>query len=600
MVRVKAGAIYGFVHLLACVLPTTTCATPWTANADERNGLPTLTAAGTAAVSSDFVFWGKNWTWAGLSAEFRVIAPFEYAIAGRNAGLDFDLVGHVKKRSVRQLVWEFDLHARSSTPEAIGGGISFRLNLPAFGSQLGEPELLADNRGWVWGRAGGNRLEMRFDPPMASVYFERGQKNEIRTFFYKGEVPQGRRRHVATLDVAGDVAIGPSRTERFGLGDATTWPAGLLDWQTSPVDLSFLNAAEKPAGKRGFLRAVQDTLRFDDGTPARFWGTNLTAYTLFGTTRREDVVLQARRLSQLGFNLVRLHHHDSPWVNPNVFGDKAPDTRTVSEAMLERLDWWIKCLKDEGIYIWLDLHVQRNLKPGDGIDDFDEISKGKPSADLKGFNYVNASIQQAMQRFNEPYVSHANQFTGLRYKDDPAIIAMLLTNENDVTHHYGNALLPNRNVPRHNAVYMAAANDFAAQYGLPKDKTWRSWEHGPSKLFLNDLENRFNVGMIGQLRGLGVRAPIVTTSTWGDNPLSSLPALTSGRHDRGALLWRHRRAGAEPDLRREPHALDRRGAGGRPAAQRAGVERLAVPDAGPPRDPALYRGLRPACRAGTP
>ncbi len=181
----------------------------------------------------------------------------------------------------------------------------------------------------------------------------------------------------------------------------------------------------------------------------------------------------------------------------------------------------------------------------------------------------------------------------------PAIIAMLLTNENDVTHHFGNALLPDKNVPRHNALYMAQAENFAAQYGLPKDKTWRSWEHGPSKLFLNDLENRFNVGMIGAAARARRQGAGRHHKHLGRNPLSSLPALTSGRHDRRAFLWRHRRAGKEPDLRREPHALDRRSTGGRPPAQRARVERLAVPGARSPRDPALYRGFRAACRAGT-
>jgi hypothetical protein len=39
---------------------------------------------------------------------------------------------------------------------------------------------------------------------------------------------------------------------------------------------------------------------------------------------------------------------------------------------------------------------------------------------------------------------------------------------------------------------MAQAGAFAAKYGLPKDKVWRSWEHGPSKLFLNDLDHRFD------------------------------------------------------------------------------------------------------------
>ena len=134
----------------------------------------------------------------------------------------------------------------------------------------------------------------------------------------------------------------------------------------------------------------------------------------------------------------------------------------------------------------------------------------------------------------------------MRYKDDPAIIAMLLTNENDVTHHFGNALLPDKKVPQHNALYMAQAEAFAVQYGLPKDKTWRSWEHGPSKLFLNDLEHRFNVSMIGHLRALGVKAPIVTTSSFGGKSAEFPAGPDRRRHDRRAFLRRHRRAGKEP------------------------------------------------------
>ena len=133
-----------------------------------------------------------------------------------------------------------------------------------------------------------------------------------------------------------------------------------------------------------------------------------------------------------------------------------------------------------------------------------------------------------MQRFNEAYVNHFNPFTGLRYKDDPAIVVMMLTNENDVTHHFANRLLPDKNVPQHHALYMAQADAFAEKHGLPKDQVWRSWEPGPSKLFLNDLEHRFNVEMIKHLRELGVKVPIVTTSSWGEDPLSSLPALTTG------------------------------------------------------------------------
>jgi hypothetical protein len=495
---------------------------------NDREGLPAVSIGGAAAVSSAFAFWGKNWTWAQLDSQFKILAPFEYTIAGTNNSLQFDLSGRVTKASQTNLRWELEMNARTGTPSAIGGGMVFKFDLATFAATMGEPVLLPANRGWTWGKVGGNRMEMRFDPPLASVHFEHGQRSEIRAFVYQGEIPQGRRRLVATLSVAGNMSIGPTLTERFGLEDSANWPGDLPNWMTSPVDLSFLNAPERPSGKRGFLRVDKDGLVFEDGTPARFWGTNLTAATLFGTTR-ENAREQARRLSALGFNLVRLHHHDSVWVEPNIFGDrKAPNTRNLIPGMLDKIDWWIKCLKDEGIYVWLDLHVGRNFKAGDDIEEFSEVLGSRPASELRGYNYVNRSIVEALKGFNVAYVNHRNNYTGLRYRDDPAIVAMLVTNENDVTQHFASRLLPDKKAPRHSARYMAQANAFATRHGLPKDKVWRSWEYGPPKLFLNDLEHRFGAEMMEHLRSEGVRVPLATTSSWGENPISSLPALTTG------------------------------------------------------------------------
>lgn len=533
------------------VLSPNVMAASWTASVSEKDGLPLLTKGGATAFSAYYAFWAANWKWAGQRTDFKVIAPFDYSVLGKNQALNFDLSGSIKKPANNQLVWAFDLDAHGTVPDAIGGGIVFKFDLDSFGREMGAPELLPNNQGWSWGRQGKDRIEMRFDPPPASVVFERGRKEEIRVFFYKGRVSAGPLHHTAVMNLSGDIQIGPTVSERFGPVDLAGWQTDIIDWKTSPVDLSFLNDQERPAGKRGFLKAIKDKLVFEDGTTARFWGTNLTAYALYGTSK-ESVKQQARRLSELGFNLVRLHHHDSPWVNPNIFGDhKEPNTQSLNSAMLDKLDWWIKCLKDEGIYVWLDLHVQRSLKSGDQIEGFDEIRKGQ-GADLNGYSYVNTSIQKAMQRFNEAYVNHGNTYTGLRYKDEPAIAAMLITNENDVTHHFGNFLLPDKNVPLHNALYMNKANTFAATWGLPKDKTWRSWEHGPSKIFLNDLEQRFNTEMIAHLRAQGVRVPIVTTSYWGLEGLSSLPALTSGdvvdAHSYGSIGELERNPWYSPNL----------------------------------------------------
>ena len=312
-----------------------------------------------------------------------------------------------------------------------------------------------------------------------------------------------------------------------GTTDTSTWQPNIMDWKTSPVDLSFLNAQEKPAGKRGFVAAKGEQLVFADGTQAKFWGANITAYTIF-TTPKDTIQQQAKKLSQMGFNLVRIHHMDSTWVNPNLFIEKSNDTKAINLSAMDKLDWWVKCLKDEGIYVWLDLHVGRELRNGDGIKDFDEIRKDKKEADLKGYNYVNESIQKAMQDFNAAYLTHRNTYTGKMYTEEPAVLAVLITNENDVTHHFGNALLPDKGVKEHAKRYMQLAKTFSEKNGLDQDKTWRAWEHGPSKLFLNDLEYQFNTKMTAHLRGLGLKTQVANTNFWGDDNLSSLPALTTG------------------------------------------------------------------------
>ncbi|MGE8120408.1 glycosyl hydrolase family 5 [Pseudomonas fulva] len=523
-------AVLCLTALCSLGLPTSVRSEAWQVSIDEQNGLPVVTQGGGPVMSAKFDFWAQDWSWTGFQTALSVDGPGRYTLQGLNKALDFELKAAITQVQPQTLAWDFDLDAHSRQRNVIGGGMVFQFDPAQIAGAMGAPQLLADNRGWSWGGAEqGRRVEMRFDPPLAKVYFERGNTSELRAFFYKDAIAAGKQQVKAVLNVTGNIALAPTPTERFGLVDPTAWPEDQLDWRTSPVDLSFLNARQKPAGKHGFVQARGEQLVFEDNTPVRFWGTNLSAYALFKSPD-EEIAQQAKRLSALGFNLVRLHHHDSPWVSPNVFGDgtQVRDTQQLDAESTRKLDLWIKALKDEGIYIWLDLHVQRALTAQDGIDDFGELAKGQARVDLKGYAYVNASIQQAMKNFAAQYLGHVNPLTGLAYKDDPAIAAILLTNENDITQHYGNALLPDKDVPRHSQRYMAAAKAFASQHDLPADLTWRAWQPGPSKLFLNDLEQRFNADMIAHLRALGVRVPIATTSTWGGNGLSALPALTVG------------------------------------------------------------------------
>ena len=122
-----------------------------------------------------------------------------------------------------------------------------------------------------------------------------------------------------------------------------------------PVDISFVFEDEKPAGKHGFVKTDGDVFRFEDGTLAKFWGVMMNGAACFPTHEKAEQV--AQRLSQAGVNVIRLHQMDDEWVAPNLYrmtaGKRLENTRDLCEESLERLDYFIKCLKDRGILAYI-------------------------------------------------------------------------------------------------------------------------------------------------------------------------------------------------------------------------------------------------------
>jgi hypothetical protein len=494
---------------------------------DEQAGLPAINLAGASLMKSRYDFFGENWAWQYAPSKFTVDSPLHYSFSGTVAGLGLTFNGRaVTAETANTSSWVATYTASADKAPVIGGGITFVFDLANFGAMMGEPVLLPEQKGWIWGSPeSGKFVRMEFAAPLSDIYFERGQKNQIRAKFFSNSIAAGTYVFNAQITSAG-IDAGQTMQEQFGLADPTSWPTSSITSDSAPVDLSFLNNPEKPAGKRGFLKANGDKLYFNNGQQARFWGTNISAYSIFKTTD-ENIVKQARRLSALGFNLVRLHHHDSTWVSPNIFGTAYTDTKSINLESRRKINLWVKALKEEGIYVWLDLQVGRELLAGDGVMGFAEISKGQKTAKMKGYDYINSDIQKLMMDFASDYLTSVNEYTGLSFANDPSIVTIMVSNEDDLTRHFGNALLPDKGVPLHNKIYMDKAKAFALKWNLSYEATWKSWLHGPSKLFLNDLEQQFNAKMVANLRANGVKVPIVTGTQWGGNPLSSLPSVAN-------------------------------------------------------------------------
>lgn len=502
---------------------------------DKHSSLFIATDKTVPIITVQYLGFEANYKWAGInikpdtSVMKDALSPSSTSLSYSGdiplLDIDFNSTTSIDKS---QITWEYNWNKKADHPNAVGFAIEFNLGLnsPSFNSPAQDPELLSDNQGWRWQTPDGQSIEVKFSPALAKLYFEGRQKNKIRAFFFS-PISKGSQITTMTVNVSDNVALAKSATIDYGGNDTQNWHRDILPEKISPVDLSFLNKDNLPAGKHGFVKANAERLVFEDGTPVKFWGANVAAYALFATSDI-DIKAHAKRIAQLGFNLIRIHHHDSKWVQPNIFNHPKDNTLELSTEAFKKLDWWIKCLKDQGVYVWLDLQVERSFTKNDGVDNFEELAKGKESTQIKGFNYYNESIQNRMQQFNEAYLNHVNPLTKLAYKDDPAVIALLLTNENDLTTHFGNALLWDKGVPKHSALFWRDYTQFSEASGLSKDKVWHTWEMGESKIYLSDVEHRFNQKMISHLRNLGAKSLIATTNSWGGMGLFGLPSLTDG------------------------------------------------------------------------
>ncbi len=307
--------------------------------------------------------------------------------------------------------------------------------------------------------------------------------------------------------------------ENYGPENVSPWITDAMTWDKSPVDMTFLN--DKPAGRHGFVQVDGDNLKFEDGTPVNFWGCNVAASALFGP--KNELKIQAKRIAALGFNLVRLHHQDSmSWVKPCVIDDTKNHTRDLNMAALDKMDWFVNCLKKEGVYVYYDLHVGRVFKPGDGIGNFAEMTRRHKHG--KGYCFMDEDIRKLMQEHSQKILTHVNPYTRLSYARDPVFAAFLITNENDLAGHFGNSFLGDKGVPKYWAMFQREAVAFAQKNGLRADEVVKTWVPTDSKIFLAYLEDRFFGKMAAHVRALGVKVPIVGTN-WHYSGLYTLPGM---------------------------------------------------------------------------
>lgn len=384
------------------------------------------------------------------------------------------------------------------------------------------------------------------------------------------------------LEPAGDHV-----SERLLQAGGDDWFPFPLDWRDggpSPIDVTRYLPIEK-TGVHGFLTVREGHFVFQDGTPARFWGTNIHS-SRAAYPSHEEAESFAARLARLGVNMVRVHLLE--YSSPDGLIDASGDTTDkLDPAQLDRFDYLMAQFHERGIYVILDAlpMCARAFREGDGVKAYKELGLG-----AKGASLFDRRIIELEQSYARALLDHANPYRdGLKYADDPTIALYEMSNEDalllwwswrDLPQPYCDELQRRWNewlAARYGTRAQLAARwtDAEGRVGLadnedptagtvrldtgPPDHVVRRADY---QQFLGELQRSYYAEQVQFLRALGVRVPIS-----GSNIMAS-PALMATcepldytdthaywdhpQYEGGNEKWLHNRPMVKTDPIREP------------------------------------------------
>lgn len=191
----------------------------------------------------------------------------------------------------------------------------------------------------------------------------------------------------------------------------------------SVMDLSA--TVDAPAGKHGRVIINKDGhfATQDNNQRIRFYGNNLCfSANILPSTQCKSL---ARTFRMMGYNTVRFHHFDRE-ITSHESGDS-----TKLDENIDRLDELFYEMKQQGMYITIDLFVSRIFASNE-IPGFDKLD---PTS-FKALMMVNDDAFNNWAHYTTNMLNHVNPYTKLAWKDDPALFAMCMTNENNITQAY--------------------------------------------------------------------------------------------------------------------------------------------------------------------
>jgi len=203
-----------------------------------------------------------------------------------------------------------------------------------------------------------------------------------------------------------------------------------LPWDDStPSSTNISTWIDKPAGKYGYVYVGPDGHLYVGNKRIRFLGVNLCFGACF--PRKEDSEKIAARMAKFGINIVRFHHMDHNRFPNGILARNYKDTRHLDPEALDRLDYFVAKLKENGIYVDLNLLVSRRFTSADGLPkEIDQMDW----KDQHVLGYFYEPVRELQKEYARQLLLHKNPYTGMTYAEDPAVAFVEIINEHGLIH----------------------------------------------------------------------------------------------------------------------------------------------------------------------
>ena len=204
---------------------------------------------------------------------------------------------------------------------------------------------------------------------------------------------------------------------------------------SSLVDFSFL--LDAPAGKQGFVKAEPDGHFYfsDTGKRVRFWGMTVAADHV--DIEKEKIKMVVDVLARGGCNLLRLHELDNRGaekynlVRRSLIDESFPndsDSRHFDPEYRDRVDYWIACAKEKGMYVYLVLRGYRTFRENDGVPKANKLDRA-----ARPYSMFNGRMIELQKEYAREWLfDHINPYTGIPNGLDPAVAMIEIENEDSI------------------------------------------------------------------------------------------------------------------------------------------------------------------------